>query len=67
MNRGAWRATVQGVAKGRTGLSHFTHKVPRQQYLMYIPELFYKFETHPPLPKEDVNYLILGAYSLQAS
>ena len=67
MNRGAWRATVHGVTKGRTGLSHFTHKVPRQQYLMYIPELFYKSETHPPPPKEDVNYLILGAYSLQAS
>ena len=67
MNREAWQATVHGVTKGGIGLSHFTHKVPRQQYLMYIPELFYKFENHPPPPKENVNYLILGAYSLQAS
>ena len=27
MDRGAWRATVHGVAKSRTRLSNFTHSV----------------------------------------
>ena len=55
MDRGAWRATVHGVAKNRTRLSDFTHTHVYMYVCMYITDsLFYIVETNTTL---ESNYM----------
>ena len=46
MDRGAWRATVHGVAKSQTGLSTHVHHVP-----CTVPTVVKKTETVPAVKR----------------
>ena len=48
MDRGAWWATVHGVAKSRTQLSDFTHSLYTVPLFHYKPKVFcnLKMKTH---------------------
>ena len=65
-NRGTWRATVHGVAKGQTWLSDWTPHVPldRLLYRVYTCSKLYQKRLMWPKPCDIVELVVLWGWSM---